>query len=35
MMEPLRGTKALTADLFATSATAADLIARLGDTPPT
>ena len=35
MMEPLRGTKALTADLFASSATAADLIARLGDTPPT
>ena len=28
MMEPLRGTKALTADLFASSATAADLIAR-------
>ncbi len=35
MMEPLRGTKALTADLFASSTTAADLIARLGDTPPT
>ena len=35
MMEPLRGTKVLTADLFASSATAADLIARLGDTPPT
>ena len=35
MMEPLRGTKALTADLFASSATAAELIARLGDTPQT
>jgi proteasome accessory factor A len=31
MMEPLRGTKELTAELFATSATAAELIARLGD----
>ena len=35
MMEPLRGTKALTADLFASSATAAELIARLGDSPQT
>jgi hypothetical protein len=34
-MEPLRGTKALTAELFASSATAAELIARLGDTPQT
>ena len=35
MMEPLRGTKALTAELFASSATAAELIARLGDSPQT
>jgi proteasome accessory factor A len=35
MMEPLRGTKVLTAELFAASATAADLIARLGDSPQT
>jgi proteasome accessory factor PafA2 len=35
MMEPLRGTKALTDELFASSATAAELIARLGDTPQT
>jgi proteasome accessory factor A len=35
MMEPLRGTKALTAGLFESSATAAELIARLGDAPQT
>ncbi|MEY4401103.1 MAG: Pup deamidase [Actinomycetota bacterium] len=35
MMEPLRGTKALTAELFASSATASDLIAQLGDSPQT
>jgi proteasome accessory factor A len=35
MMEPLRGTKVLTAELFAASATAADLIARLDDSPQT
>ena len=35
MMEPLRGTKVLTAELFAASATAADLITRLGDSPQT
>ena len=35
MLEPLRGTKALTSELFASSATAADLIARLSDTPQT
>jgi proteasome accessory factor A len=35
MMEPLRGTKALTAELFSSSATAAELIARLADSPQT
>lgn len=35
MMEPLRGTKALTAELFASCTTAAELIARLSDTPQT
>jgi proteasome accessory factor A len=35
MMEPLRGTKALTEELFTASTSAADLIARLGETSPT
>ncbi|MFZ9533193.1 MAG: proteasome accessory factor PafA2 family protein, partial [Ilumatobacteraceae bacterium] len=35
MMEPLRGTRHLTGELLASCATAAELIARLGDTPGT
>jgi len=35
MMEPLRGTKELTASLIATSATAAELVAKLGAETPT